>query len=499
MARLGRKYGIEMGNYTAQEVISLAKKIKADNESAFTEGSAFSFSGVNDDYDVEEIRLIISGGDPIEKSNLSQSFFDRGGVYKRLITHYATLLTYEGILIPNKVNDSLQEENLIKQYNEAVNLLEVMDLKNLFTRIGQKALVNGTYYGMVYTKSKNDFGVVDLPFKYCRSRFQDEEGNPIIEFDVKYFSEIRDATTRQAALDSFPKALSDAYKRWEKDGDNRDTYYLLHTKDTLCFKFFDDYPPFLAVIQAILEYDKAVQVEQIGALEDIRKLFIQKIPHLNDGTLLFEPVEAQEMHNGAVNILGDVDNYSVVTTYADVEIADTKTSGDKAVTSTLERMKDNVYNTAGTSSQIFAATGNLSVATSLKNDLAFMMVLANKLATYVSRVMNKRFGGKDLNFTYRILPISWYNKGDMVSEYFKLATSGYSFTLPAIAQGISQRDLSSLKILENDILNLDERLVPLQTSYTQSGDTSGRPTLQDDEKSEKTLQNEQSLDNSGGE
>ena len=36
---------------------------------------------------------------------------------------------------------------------------------------------------------------------------------------------------------------------------------------------------------------------------EIKKILIQKIPHLADGTLLFEPVEAEEMHRGSVQMM----------------------------------------------------------------------------------------------------------------------------------------------------------------------------------------------------
>jgi hypothetical protein len=89
----------------------------------------------------------------------------------------------------------------------------------------------------------------------------------------------------------------------------------------------------------------------------------------------------------------------------------------------------------------------------------------------------------------------------MMNNYLKLASSGYSFLLPALACGISQRELGTLKDLENDVLNLRERLLPLATSYTQSssGDNSGgRPQKDDLDKTEKTVENIESKDKTGG-
>ena len=49
-----------------------------------------------------------------------------------------------------------------------------------------------------------------------------------------------------------------------------------------------------------------------------------------------------------------------------------------------------------------------------------------------------------------------------------MAQSGYSYMLPALAAGLSQRNFCSVKDLENEVLGLRERLLPLQSAYTQS-------------------------------
>lgn len=74
-----------------------------------------------------------------------------------------------------------------------------------------------------------------------------------------------------------------------------------------------------------------------------------------------------------------------------------------------------------------------------------------------------------------------------------MANSGYSFLMPAIAMGISQKDLLNIKDVENEMLELGDKLIPLSTSYTQSGKV-GAPKKDNSEKSEKTEQNQESLD-----
>jgi hypothetical protein len=81
----------------------------------------------------------------------------------------------------------------------------------------------------------------------------------------------------------------------------------------------------LSVIPATIDYDEAVVTERERDLEEIRKIIVQKIPHLTDGRLLFEPDEALEIHNGTVGMLRGNKNLSVMTTYADVEAIASKT------------------------------------------------------------------------------------------------------------------------------------------------------------------------------
>ena len=84
----------------------------------------------------------------------------------------------------------------------------------------------------------------------------------------------------------------------------------------------------------------------------------------------------------------------------------------------------------------------------------------------------------------------------------------------AAALGMKQRSLVSAIDFENEFLELDEKMVPLMSSYTQSGDENseeknnstkknsssksqpkditnkgGRPTLADDKRSQKTQDN----------
>lgn len=452
-------------------------------------------------YSLEEVERIIEDVSSLQSAQeLSRHYFMIDGFYKKIILYYATLLTYSGLLIPNPTfGKKLSTTHISKRYFSALNYLDRINLEEIMTRMSTKVLVEGAYYGIVQTLDKDNLVIFDLPSMYCRSRFRDFNGNDLVEFNVQYFDQFILSDVKKEVLDSFPKEISAYYKKYKK-GKVSNSWIQLPAEVGICFTLTEDCRPLLLnVIPATIQYDDAVDTERERELEEIRKIIVQQIPHLNDGTLLFEPDEALEMHQGAVNMMKKNKNISVLTSYANVDAIISKTSAD-TVSNSLEKMYQNIYSEAGASAQIFSPTGTQALSTSILNDISVMMILGNKYSRFFSFVINSLFSNANIYFKYKILPISLYNKSDFITDSFKLAQSGYSFLLPSIAAGIGQNELSSLKELENDVLKLRDVLLPLSSAYTQSSSSGevGAPEKKLEEKSEKTIQNEDSLDRQGG-
>ena len=452
------------------------------------------------DYTLEEIERIIDSGSLAEQQRLSRNYFYKDGFYKRILVYYATLLKYTGMLIPNpSYGKKLSTEHIQKRYYNAVDFIERMSLPSFFTNCALRAMIDGSYYGIIQKLDKKTFAVLDLPSGYCCSRFKDTEGNDIIEFDVTYFNTIVDEDSREMALKVYPSVISNAYRKYMK-GKKTSRWVFIPSDIGICFPMLDGRPIFLNVIPATINYDEAVETEKERDLEEIKKIIVQKIPHnTTTGDLLFEPEEAEEIHSGTVGMLRGNKNVSVLTTYADVEAIQSKTTSD-TVSNNLEKMVNNIYYESGTSGQLFASNSNLALETSIKNDMAMMMILANKFSTFVTNIVNQLYSNSNITFKYTILPITYYNDDKYMESTFKLANTGYSFLLPALAMGLSQKDLGNVKDLENDVLKLSDKLKPLSSSYTQSSsdNKAGAPEKSPEEKAPKTIQNEESLDRQGG-
>ena len=466
-----------------------------------------------------DIENIIKSGNLDAQRKLSENYFYKNGFYRRILIYYATILKYVGILIPKgkKITDSVAQKKMV----DALTFIDKMKLPIFCTNVVLNALIYGTYFGLILKDDKDSFAVLDLPYNYCASRYKDFNGNDLIEFDLSYFDSITDEKKRKKLLSLYPDFVRKAYKQKKKDGIR---WVVIPPELGICLPFLDGRPSFLNIIPASLNYEDAVQTEKLRDEEDIKKIIVQQIPHNSANELLFEPEEAELMHSATVKMLKGNKNISVLTTYADVEAVTSKTTNDTSINN-LEKMMNAIYYESGASSQLFGTTSNLALEYSIKNDVAFIMSFASLIGNFITNFINRKFSNNKIKFKYTFLPISYYTEQEFIENSYKLATTGYSFIIPGLAMGISQQDLLDIKILENSVMKLQEYLIPLQTSFTQSetkdgsndgsnednskdnnnsnnqptksqpavGNKAGRPKSANKDLSPKTQQNQQSI------
>ena len=109
-----------------------------------------------------------------------------------------------------------------------------------------------------------------------------------------------------------------------------------------------------------------------------------------------------------------------------------------------------------------------------------------------------------------MLETTQYNYKDLSKYYKELTANGQSKFMPTVALGHSQSSVLNLAYFENEILDLPSLMIPPLMSSTMSGEDIlgrrkqtndsnsqnstevGRPEKSETEKSDKTLQNEQS-------
>ncbi len=242
------------------------------------------------------------------------------------------------------------------------------------------------------------------------------------------------------------------------------------------------------------------------------------MPIGSNGELVFQLDEVADIHASVANMLQDVDTVDVLTTFGDTNLESLQESTSASQSSDrIEKYKKNAWDALGRGEILFSATNSSSLAYSIKKDETLMSAYLNIYESWIKFLINDRFSRKNLTFDFQILPLTVFNRQDLQQNYFRGAQYGYSKMFAGVAMGIKQMDQLSLMNFENEFLEMSTKMIPLQSSYTTSGNvianeektttkqtttvtgganldnTGGRPELPDEQKSEKTQANIQSM------
>lgn len=467
--------------------------------------------------DKENILKIIQSNDFRQMREISNFFFKASGMYSRLCKYMATMYRYDWMVTPY-INEDVTEKKdnkiILSDFYKILAYLDNSCLKSLFGEIALKVIQNGCYYGYLISNDKS-IVIQELPTDYCRSRFK--VGNvPVVEFNMRYFDvAFKDSSQRAKILKLFPEEFRKGYRLY-KQGElppqfSGDTigWYLLSAENSIKFNLNgEDIPMFMSVIPAIMDLDEAKGIDRKRMAQELLKIIIQKMPIDKNGDLVFDVDEAQQLHKNAVSMLKKAVGVDVLTTFADVQVADMNSNRSTTTTDDLERVERSVYNEAGVSQMQFNTDGNIALEKSILNDAATMNNLVLQFEAFLNRTVEK-YNKKPKKYYYRvqILSTTIYNYQELSKLYKEQMTVGFSKMLPQIALGQSQSTILANAYFENELLDLVNVFIPPIMSSTMNSDmldrvtkkdggdtnsTGGRPEKPDDEKSEKTIMNEES-------
>ena len=493
--------------------------------------------------DKQEVLRAINTGNINRMIEISNFFYKTSGIYARLCRYMAYLYKYdwfitpyikgcEGLLDPDSglgsMETSQQDKEKRKQFANFFKVLkffEDFEVKKFCGEVALKVIRNGCYYGYLLPQG-NKVVVQELPVKYCRSKFK-IDNRPVVELNMKYFKDAYpDETQRYRILKLLPKDIQKGYRLFingklkpDFPGDESG-WYVLDVKSTIKFNINEeDFPAFISVIPAIIDLDAAQELDRKKMAQKLLKIIIQKMPLDKNGDLIFDVDEAQQLHNNAVQMVSRAIGVDILTTFADVEVADMSDRGTTTTVDELGKVQRAVFNEAGVSQLQFNSDGNIALNNSILNDEASMYNLLTQFESFLNLLLlpfNK--SPKKCYYQAQFLPTTIYNYKELTKLYKQQAQMGYTKMLPPVALGQTQSSVLANAFFENDILDLVRVFVPPLTSNVmnaealqqrsavnrgessgttnnpeKNGEGAGRPEKEDNEKSEKTILNKQSM------
>ena len=486
---------------------------------------------------------------------ISNYFYNTNGIYSKVCDYFAYLYRYDWYITPEIKDESEKSfEKALVDFNNILGYLDNSHVKKVCGDIASEVVKNGAYYGYI-SPSRDGLVLQQLPINYCRTRFNIGD-MPVIEFDMRFFDEnFRDVNYRMKILRMFPKEFQKGYVLYKQGKLEPDTeYYPLGRRDNhlvntntqlnwrpgywytlepgsavkFCFNNGDQ-PLFINAIPAILDLDAAQDLDRRKQMQQLLKIVIQKLPLDKNGDLIFDVDEARDIHNNAVEMLQHAIGVDVLTTFADVQVEDMADSNTTTTSDDLERVERTVYNSLGVSKNLFNTDSNLSLEKSILQDESTMRVLLLQFNSFFDKI-TQQLGSNKKKYNYRfyMLETTQYNYQNLAKMYKDQVQMGYSKMLPQIAMGHSQSSIIHTAFFENKVLKLSEIMIPPLMSSTLNADSilgtnnqnnnsknqktseetkstasttkamktsdgAGRPEKADSEKSEKTIQNKESM------
>ena len=456
---------------------------------------------------------------------ISEYFYKTSGIYQKVCNYFAYMFRYDWHVVSEVYDEQVKEEKIVKEFIKILSFLDNSYIKKICGSIALNVIKLGAYYGYI---ADSDQGIViqELPVKYCRTRYS-IRNMPAIEFNMKFFDDcFPDINYRLKVIKLFPMEFAKGYmlyKEGKLQSDNiserNSGWYLLDPAKTIKFNINDnDTPLFINAIPSILDLDAAQDLDRRKQMQKLLKIIIQKLPLDKNGDLIFDVDEARDIHNNAVEMLKNSIGVDVLTTFAEIDSIDLSDGKTATTTDDLEKVERTVYNALGVSKNLFNTDGNLSLEKSILTDEGTMRTLVMQFQHFFDSIVQaKSSNKKKVNFRFYMLETTQYNYKELSKMYKEQMQTGGSKMLPQVALGHSQSSIINTAFFENEILHLSEIMIPplmsstlsmediksAKSDKTQSNNSSkslkddsaevGRPEKPDDQKSEKTIQNQESM------
>lgn len=411
---------------------------------------------------------------------ISNFFYRTSGIYKRLIDYMAGLYRYDWFITPC-TDEGAKPEKVKTEFFKVLKFFDKSQIKHFCWHTCREVLLNGVYYG--YISDSKDMAIVqELPIQYCRLTPFKSGNKPVIEFDLKYFDQFnRNKVLLERVLNAFPKEFLENYKKYTSKGGNKlppdstgqvTSWFAMNPVNTVRFTLGNgEWPAFIAAIPVIIDLGVAKEIDLKRMQQLLLKLVIQHLPLNKNSELIFSLEEAKELHNNAVSMLAKAIGVDVLTTPAEASVETLMDQRTGSGADELEKVERGVFNEMGTAQQLFNSDNSVALEKSIINDESSLEEFVYQMQEFYNDILDSVFNKSAKKVVYRFdfLMTTGYNYKELAKMYKEQMQLGHGKLFSQIALGQSQSLILYTLYFENEILKLDEILIPPQMSSTMSG------------------------------
>lgn len=391
--------------------------------------------------------------------------------FRRLIQYFSSLSDLSYVVSPYKIDTTTAKPQTIRRnYYKVLNSLSSMDIKNQFAKVLTVCLREDVFYGTMWVTTDSII-IQQLPSDYCTVAVV-EDNVLNVSFDFSYFD------TNSQLLANYPQEFDTKYKLYQKDRtgmkwqelDSPTSFAVKCNTDILNYAI----PPFAGILREIYDIEdyKALKLSKTE-LENYAML-VMKLGINSDGEWEMDFDKAKEFWRNLDGVLPE----EIGSVLSPMEIS--KIGFEKANTAdtnTVSEAEQNLFSAAGVSSLLFnnAKASANALQLSIKADQAMTFGIVKSIEGVLNRYIRAQSFGK--NFKVTFLDCSPFNRKECGDAYIKACQLGIPMvSYYCASQGLGQAEMDCMNFLEDEVLGIKGRFVPLQSSSTLSSSSeAGRP------------------------
>lgn len=401
--------------------------------------------------------------------NLSWYLYYRSQVYVRIVNFYSNMFCLDCRKITPQfdLTKDFDKNKALKSYQETINWIELLHLQGEFYNILTTAFIQDVFYGIHITDETGTF-IYEIPADYARISGKYMSGDFSYVMDASYLR--KHAELREYLPDPFETI----WKEYDSTGEK---WQPIPDEMSICFKFrSEDYetivPPFSALFNPLINLLDLEDIQAVAAEQEIDKLIwleMETIAGSKDvDDWKINPLILIEYFNKMVEeALPEYTTTAIVPGKLNEISFNSDISSD---TTKVAKATETVLNTAGGAEILNGATIN--------NTFAFKMASIQNTEFAISSLLPQIEGWCNRKLSYlcsnpcsvSFFPISVYTKSDFRDTLLSSGQNGFAVRMALnTLNGFSEKETLAALHFENEILGLNDLMVPLSTSYTQSG------------------------------
>ncbi len=421
-------------------------------------------------------------------------------IYKKMIYYYSTApLFLYSVTQMNELSKTINANKSLKNYETVLKRLNGIQMQKEFYNVIANVIRDGIYVGFFYDGEDGNSFFMPLDVQYCRIYGKTPEGEWIVYFNAAYFDKGNNKDfvkgINEDGVGVWDQCFVDGYNEY-KTGGNDFQWFRLTPERTLCViagtdDEFDMPLPFLSGI--FVELLDLLDLEQLLAdrteLENYI-LLVSKIPLMKNTEDVDDFAISLDLAKTFNELLEQVVPELVGVAYSPMEI-DTVEFNKSNNTDNIDKLAqsmNNLFNNAGMSQLVVAggaSTNSVGLGHAIENDLSTIWIFVTRIESWMNYYIKNNISE---GYKFRFHQISWYNRESYTNMMKDMATlGGNPIDYFVCVTGKTPYEVINDVKFNATVLNINQWLVPLTSSYTQSGKTAnstGAPKKKDDELTE---------------